>query len=124
MPIKTPPLTDVRCRGAKPVAGRNLKLFDGGGLFLEVKESGSKLWRLKYRHLGREKLLALGVYPGVGLSEARELNEQRQWSSDAIEEQLSHKDGSIRGIYNNAKYLNERREMMQAWADYLEALKR
>lgn len=76
MPIKTPPLTDVRCRSAKPSEGRNRKLFDGGGLFLEVKENGSKLWRLKYRHVGKEKLLALGAYPTVGLATVRELREE------------------------------------------------
>lgn len=72
MPIKTSPLTDVRCRSVKPAEGRSQKLFDGGGLFLEVKESGSKLWRLKYRYLGKEKLLALGAYPTVCLADARE----------------------------------------------------
>lgn len=75
MPIKTPPLTDVRCRSAKPSEGSNRKLFDGGGLFLEIRTNGSKLWRLKYRHLGKEKLLALGAYPTVGLAEAREQRE-------------------------------------------------
>lgn len=47
------------------------KHFDGGGLFLDVKPSGAKYWRLKYRHAGREKLQALGVFPEVSLAEAR-----------------------------------------------------
>ena len=42
------------------------KLFDGGGLFLLVTET-SKYWRLKYRFAGKEKLMALGVYPEGGL---------------------------------------------------------
>lgn len=46
------------------------KLFDGGGLFLHV-QPGGKYWRLKYRYAGREKLLALGVYPKVSLKQAR-----------------------------------------------------
>jgi integrase len=46
------------------------------------------------------------------------------WSEDAIERQLAHKDkNAIRDIYNKAQYLKERREMMQAWADYLDKLK-
>ncbi|MCW5580828.1 MAG: integrase arm-type DNA-binding domain-containing protein [Luteimonas sp.] len=47
------------------------KHFDGSGLFLHVMPTGAKYWRLKYRHAGKEKLLALGVYPKVSLAEAR-----------------------------------------------------
>lgn len=50
------------------------------------------------------------------------LNEQG-WEEDAVERQLAHVDGSTRGIYNQAKYLPERRRMMQAWADYLVTLR-
>lgn len=52
------------------------------------------------------------------------LNEEQKWSSDAIERQLSHKDNSIRGTYNNAKYLDERRRMIQSWANTLDNLKK
>lgn len=46
------------------------------------------------------------------------------WASDAVERQLAHKDpNAIRDIYNQAKYLEERRQMMQAWADHLDALR-
>lgn len=48
------------------------KLFDGKGLFLELHKNGSKYWRYKYRHLGKEKLMSLGVYPEITLAEARE----------------------------------------------------
>jgi integrase len=52
------------------------------------------------------------------------LNEMRRWSVDAIEVQLAHKDrNTIRGIYNQAAYWNERVEMMQVWADYLDQLR-
>jgi integrase len=47
------------------------KHFDGGGLYLHVKPNGARYWRLKYRHGGKEKLLALGVFPEVTLAEAR-----------------------------------------------------
>lgn len=47
------------------------KLADGGGLFLLVQPNGSKLWRMKYRFIGRERLLSFGPYPTVGLAEAR-----------------------------------------------------
>jgi integrase len=48
------------------------KHFDGGGLFLHVMSTGAKYWRLKYRHSGKEKVLALGVFPEVSLLEARD----------------------------------------------------
>ncbi|RTL30693.1 MAG: DUF4102 domain-containing protein [Burkholderiales bacterium] len=48
------------------------KLFDGGGLYLLIQPTGGKLWRLKYRFGGKEKLVSLGTYPEIGLKEARE----------------------------------------------------
>ncbi|WP_186133568.1 tyrosine-type recombinase/integrase [Burkholderia gladioli] len=65
------PLTDTAIRNAKP-GGRQQKLFDGGGLFLLITPAGQRYWRLKYRFAGKEKLLALGVYPDVTLAVARE----------------------------------------------------
>ena len=56
------PLTDVEIRKAKPAA-KPFKLSDEKGLFLLVNPTGSKLWRLKYRFDGKEKLLALGAIP-------------------------------------------------------------
>lgn len=63
-------LSDVAVRKAKPGA-KPVKVADGGGLYLLVNPTGSKLWRWKYRIRGREKLLALGAYPDVSLSDAR-----------------------------------------------------
>ena len=62
-------LSDAKVRSAKPGA-KPYKLYDGGGLFLLVP-NGSRYWRLKYRIAAKEKLLAIGVYPDVSLSEAR-----------------------------------------------------
>ncbi len=53
------------------VPGKTPKLFDGQGLYLELPPSGSARWRLKYRHAGREKRISLGVWPDVGLKDAR-----------------------------------------------------
>ena len=64
------PLNDVECRNAKP-RSKPYKLFDGEGLYLLVTPRGGKLWRLKYRFAGKEKLLAFGLYPDVGLKDAR-----------------------------------------------------
>ena len=71
MARRTTPLTATEIKGAKPKE-KNYKLSDGGGLFLLVKPTGSKLWRLKYRLNGKEKEYAIGVYPTVSLSQARE----------------------------------------------------
>ena len=64
-------LTDTAIRNAK-ASTKAKKMFDGGGLYLEVAPSGGKWWRLKYRFGGKEKRLSLGVYPDVSLKVARE----------------------------------------------------
>ena len=68
-------LSDVQLRSIK-ANGSKQKFFDGGGLFLLVTETGSKLWRLKYRVAGKERLDALGKYPQIGLKEARARREE------------------------------------------------
>ncbi len=68
------PLTDTQIRKTKP-AETPRRLFDGGGLYIEISRSGSKLWRLKYRFNGKEKRLALGIYPAVSLADARKRRE-------------------------------------------------
>lgn len=64
-------LTNTECQKAKP-KDKKYKLFDSGGLYLEVSPNGSKLWRLKYYYLKKERLMALGSYPLITLAEARE----------------------------------------------------
>jgi len=67
-------LTVTAVRNAKP-SGKVQRLYDGRGLYLEVAPSGARYWRLKYRHAGKEKRLALGVFPVVSLAEARKLRD-------------------------------------------------
>jgi integrase len=74
------PLSDAAVRNAKPRA-KPYKLSDSAGLYLQVQPNGSKLWRHKYRHLGKEKKLSFGPYPEISLSEARRRR-------DAAREQL------------------------------------
>src|SRR6266550_9229007 len=64
-------LTDVEIRSAKR-RDKSFKLFDSGGLYLEVTPAGGKYWRWKYRFAGKEKRLAFGVYPDVTLKMARD----------------------------------------------------
>jgi len=64
------PLTDTKCRNAKGQI-KPRKLSDGGGLHLLVNPDGAKYWRLAYRWHGKQRTLAIGVYPAIGLMEAR-----------------------------------------------------
>lgn len=64
-------LTDVQLRRLTP-AEKPYKRADTGGLFILVQPNGSRLWRMKYRFGGREKLLSFGAYPEVSLAAARD----------------------------------------------------
>lgn len=68
-------LTELQVRKATP-SDKPRKLADGAGMYLLVAPTGGKLWRLKYRVDGKEKVLALGRYPEVGLAEARARREE------------------------------------------------
>ena len=95
MPLRIKPLTDQQVKAAKPGqkptmrrkddkrggsrseeesvrTNKPYRMFDGGGLYLEVDPNGGKWCRLKYRFNDREKRIALGVYPAVTLAGARE----------------------------------------------------
>lgn len=69
------PLSDTTARNAKP-REKSYRITDAKGMYLEVTPTGSKYWRLKYRFGGKEKRLALGVYPDVSLAQARERCDQ------------------------------------------------
>ncbi|MGR4051301.1 tyrosine-type recombinase/integrase [Kosakonia cowanii] len=69
------PLTDIKVKTAKPM-DKAYKLTDGGGMYLLVKPNGSKYWRLKYRFVGKEKMLSIGVYPDVSLADARQKRDE------------------------------------------------
>lgn len=84
-------LTDIKCKSAAPKE-KPYKLADGGGMFLDVRPTGAKYWRLKYRMNGKEKLLALGVYPEVSLVKAREKRkEARDLIAGGIDPALEQK---------------------------------
>jgi integrase len=66
------PLTDIQVRQLGP-CDKDYKKADGGGLYVQVQRTGSKLWRLRYRFDGKENVLSFGSYPAVSLARAREL---------------------------------------------------
>lgn len=79
------PLTDAKIRNAKP-GEKPIKLFDERGLYLEVAPSGGKWWRLKYQFEGKDRRISLGVYPEIGLKEARDRrDEARKLLADGID---------------------------------------
>ena len=73
-------LKDIQIRQAKP-KDKVYRLYDGGGLYLEITPSGGRYWRYKYRvtiaGVRKEKRLAIGVYPEISLSDAREQHRQQ-----------------------------------------------
>ncbi|MEX0344615.1 MAG: tyrosine-type recombinase/integrase [Rhizobiaceae bacterium] len=78
-------LSDLQIRKAKQ-RDKPYKMADSLGLFIQINPSGSKLWRVKYRFLGKEKLLALGAYPSVSLADARKKRDQaREQIADGID---------------------------------------
>jgi integrase len=90
-------LTDAKLRALRP-ASNPKKVSDGGGLLVVVMPNGSRLWRLAYRFLGKQKQLALGAYPLVSLADARR-------ARDAAKRQL------LAGIDPSAeRKTNKRRE--------------
>ncbi|MEZ5530733.1 MAG: tyrosine-type recombinase/integrase [Porticoccaceae bacterium] len=75
-------LSDAKCRNIKPTE-KIQKLTDGAGLYLEVKPSGAKKWRYRYRIAGKETIFTIGDYPTISLSEARI---KRQEATELVKE--------------------------------------
>jgi integrase len=95
-------LKDVEIRALK-AADRIYKRTDDRGLYIEVHPSGSKLWRLKYRHLGKDKRLAFGAYPEVGLAEARRRRDDaRQQLRDGIDPAAERRREKLLAMYKAA----------------------
>ena len=75
MPRIATPLSDTKIKRAKP-KDKMYKMFDGEGLYIEIKPTGRKVWRVKYRYGGKEKTYTIGDYPGINLSKAREITRE------------------------------------------------
>jgi len=97
-------LTEIQIKNAKP-GNKAKSLFDGGGLYLLIQPNGAKGWRLKYTFGGKPKLMSLGVYPEVGLQEARKRREKarQQISSgvDPLENRKAEKTGRSKRAANS-----------------------
>lgn len=103
-------LTAKAIENARP-RDKIYRMFDGGGLYFEVTPSGGTYWRLKYRYMGKEKRMAFGVYPDVGLAEARE----KRYAARKLLEQ---------GVDPNEKKKVEKLERIKDYENNFEALAR
>ena len=93
-------LTNITCQKAKP-KGKPYKLSDSAGLYLLVNPNDNKLWRLKYRHLGKEKMLSFGLYPIVSLAEARERRDAaKKFLSQGVDPSTAKKAEKLQAIRN------------------------
>ena len=105
-------LTDAMLRN-RPQAGKH---FDGAGLFVLVTPAGQRYWRLKYRHAGKEKLLALGVYPEVGIKAARQLaSDARQLLTAGIDPGAERKANKAQAVHDA---VNTMRTVAGEWLDH------
>jgi len=78
-------LSDTACKQAKP-RDKDYKMTDGEGMYLLVKKSGKKYWRMNYRYGGKSKTLAIGIYPEISLKVAREKRlEARRLLKDGVD---------------------------------------
>lgn len=88
------PLSDVQIRSLKP-RDRVYKVSDAHSLYIEVHPTGARLWRFKYTMHGKQKRIALGAYPNVGLAEARRKRDEAKLKihegTDPLAERKRHK---------------------------------
>lgn len=95
-------LKDIEIRALK-ARDKIYKRSDERGLYLEVHPSGSKLWRYKYSHLGKDKRIALGRYPEIGLAEARrKRDDARQKLIEGVDPLADRKREKLIAIYKAA----------------------
>lgn len=121
-------LTDVAIRTAKP-KDKQYKLYDSAGLYLLVKPSGGKYWRLKYRINCKEKALAIGAYPMISLVEAREAStEAKKLLANNVDPSQVKKDQKLQEYINATNsfenvayewYNNQRPKWTSRYAGYV-----
>lgn len=100
--IGTDRLTDAEVRRAKAAAAP-YKLADGKGLYLLVQPTGSKLWRVKYRHQGVERTYSIGAYPEITLAKAREeRNRAREWLREGRDPTIERRNVKAFGAVQQA----------------------
>lgn len=104
-------LKDVEIRALRP-SDRVYKCTDSNGLYVEVHPNGSKLWRYKFSHLGKDKRIALGRYPDVGLAEARrKRDDARRKLQDGVDPVAERKHDKLVAVYKASRRVLEIRDV-------------
>lgn len=107
-------------KALQPLTGRGRFVFPGGRSTARPMSEGAVTAALRSLGIAKERMSAHGFR-----ATASTLLNQQGWNPDAIERQLAHiETNAVRDAYNRATYQDERRRMMQAWADYLDSLAR
>jgi len=112
-------LTELTVRNTKP-SDKPVKLTDGNGMHLLITTSGSKYWRFQYRFAGKQKILALGVYPEVSLSEARRRrDEARQLVANHVDPSEKRKAQKIesKGLLTFEQVAQQWHTSNRTWSD-------
>ena len=111
----TTPLTEMEVRNAKPKQ-KTYRLFDGGGLYLEVAPTGSRTWRFKFvQSNGKESRLTFGPYPEITLQKARELRlETRRLMLEGVDP-AKHRDANKRLLADRLAHTFEK--IAREWYD-------
>lgn len=113
------PLSDKEIKAAKP-RDKMYKLFDGGGLYLEVPVKQSKRWRIKYRFGGKEKTLSLGTYPEVSLKSARSKRERiKQLLEQGVDPSRARKEQKEKIIQDQEESKNTFQRSASLYIDHL-----
>lgn len=100
-------LKDLEVRALKP-RDRIYKCADSHGLYVEVHPTGSKLWRYKYSHLGKDKRIALGRYPEVNLAEARrKRDDAKRQLHDGVDPVADRKREKLLAVYMAANSFSD-----------------
>ncbi len=108
------PLTEIECRNAK-ASEKTRRLSDEYSLYLEITQTGNKYWRYKYRFAGKEKRLAIGVYPEISLKKARELRDEARTKLRAGIDPSAEKKANKQQLYLNAE--NSFKSIATEWLD-------
>ncbi len=89
-------------KSAKP-KDKPYRLSDGKGLFLLINPNGSKWWRFHYRYIGKQKTLSMGVFPEVGLADARKkISEARKLLADGVDPSIERKEEKLTNQEQNS----------------------
>ena len=96
-------LTDKRVRALQP-RQKPYRVADGRAMYLLVSPTGGKLWRVKFRHDGKERVLALGQYPDVGIAEARDKRDDARKLIAKGVDPVAHKRGQRNAKHEQDSY--------------------